>query len=571
MPQQAELQSNHLLNYNDWPDTPPSQNGFAVYTESPYAQELFPPVTTEELTQMEHTLQELCMPGECAPMDKVSGLYMRDTYPPQLLQLLKEIYSDGMATPQVQSALEAIKRETQKIGYIAAQNNQSPAEAFSELVDQSFEGTTDTVGNFAKAKRLGVNSLAANQHLLPLDLQQQAATLIKECQEAEVGITFPQEFKDRLIDPNTQALVISLDFNSTFNVDESFPHPDLTAKAQRKMRIFADKFRQKYPEKQLYLTLNTGRPGMYIWGAAEAAFPPIPAVRKLAVAETGGVILDAGLESGGMQVAVENPQVWGTELNNIRTHLLAQIQNSNTVHIEPKLSMLSIRIAEGDEFQLVAHDGSVVTPDWINTQLAEYFSSTETQLDAEFQELTADLTRDIPEAVEFIEKAVTAYQNGNGEKKRALDELRETVATVRDEHTARMTAIASRLDMLRLMQHDGVLAANYNPTAGYVDIGHRDLNKYNTLTRHVCRELGITPDQLLYVQLGDSSTDILPVDQTGPGEVNDGADNAYLIAVENSNQKLKTAASRRGERGIQASRPSVLAAADMFTGLKNAI
>jgi hypothetical protein len=85
---------------------------------------------------------------------------------------------------------------------------------------------------------------------------------LQEHMEAELGLQFPAHFAETLADDNTRALVVSLDFNSTYNAKESFPHPDLVARAQRALHKFAQTFRSKLEGKELYVTVNTGRPGM---------------------------------------------------------------------------------------------------------------------------------------------------------------------------------------------------------------------------------------------------------------------------------------------------------------------
>ena len=71
------------------------------------------------------------------------------------------------------------------------------------------------------------------------------------------------------------------------------------------------------------------------------------------------------------------------------------------------------------------------------------------------------------------------------------------------------------------------------------------------------------------MQVGDSTTDIIPDELTEKGEPNEGANEAYLIALANRNQKLDDAVKKRGAQGLTTLQPSILGAQAMFVGLKN--
>jgi len=108
------------------------------------------------------------------------------------------------------------------------------------------------------------------------------------------------------------------------------------------------------------------------------------------------------------------------------------------------------------------------------------------------------------------------------------------------------------------MYEQGLLVANYNPTAGYIDIGHKDVNKFSTLMGYVCDTRNVKPEEVLYLQIGDSTTDILPDNKTGEGEPNEGADKAFLVAVNNCNEKMRSAVEARDQFGMITRNQSIL-------------
>ncbi|HLG25474.1 MAG TPA: hypothetical protein VI588_01615 [Candidatus Gracilibacteria bacterium] len=507
-------------------------------------------------------------------MDETHALFVDSLFSRRYLPLMKGLM--GTVADQKDETTTAILTADEAMAMVdqyAGMNFVTPYEAFLALYDQAVAGENDFLIRLKRARDRAVKSFeVAEDCITDPVLSAEIEKALQEYMEAELGLQFPAHFAETLADDTTRALVVSLDFNSTYNAKESFPHPDLVARAQRALHKFVQAFRSKLEGKELYVTVNTGRPGMYAWGAVEAAFPPIPELRKVAVAEAGGVLLDEGLHSGVMQVAVENPQEWQSELGNIRAYLLDKIADPGKVVIEPKLSMLSIRLAENEDFILKSKDGEVVTPEWIQAQLQQYFEGAEEELDTEFNDLVAEMTDGMPN----VEAFVSSLRNGqgkivNGNKRKAMAELKSIIAEVKQDHQKRMDEIKARLATIEMMYEQALLQPKYNPTAGYVDIGHARLNKYSTLVKHVCESQQLTPDEVMFVQIGDSTTDILPEDLIGKGEPNEGADKAYLVAVRNSNEKMMRAVERRGEHGLTTQRSSILAVESLFKGLHRVV
>ncbi len=275
-----------------------------------------------------------------------------------------------------------------------------------------------------------------------------------------------------------------------------------------------------------------------------------------------------------MKVAVENPEAWKSELENLKSFLLEMIDDPGKVVIEPKMSMLSIRLAEKGGYLLKAMDGKEVNERWVGEQIQRYFELTENHLDGRLSDLMEEINCELPQLADYTVKAVNACRNDgegrglNGRKKKVLEGLKEVMALIEDSHQRRIAEIESRTLVIDRMYKKGELIAKYNPTAGYVDIGHRDVNKFSTLMKYVIGTQNITPDEVLFVQIGDSTTDILPTEKTGAGEPNEGADEAFLIAVNNCNEKMQTAVEDRDQYGLYTRNQAVLGVEAMFKGLR---
>ena len=277
-----------------------------------------------------------------------------------------------------------------------------------------------------------------------------------------------------------------------------------------------------------------------------------------------------------MNVAVDNPYEWRKELDSIRDYLVGLMKGAKDVVVEPKLSMLSIKISDGEDFCLESVDDETITPEWIEENLRNYFISVESALREELAQLSDEIMEDLPNMKIYLGKVAEALNSINddgefinGGKDRAMGELSNVIAHVKEDHERRIADIQARFEILKIMYDQGLLQVKYNPTAGYIDIWHAHLNKYSTLMGHVCKKSGLTPDQVLYVQVGDSTTDIIPDELTEKGEPNEGANEAYLIALANRNQKLDDAVKKRGAQGLTTLQPSILGAQAMFVGLKN--
>lgn len=522
-------------------------------------------------------------PQEGPGMEAAHRLFIESLYSTRYLPLLKSISLNldekrGVARNGLYIAIDSFIHAMRPIKRQSEKDDVSLYEAFLEVYDEAMSGDNDFLSRIKRAKEDAIQAIKEYRPLIEDFEEARCADLaVNEYEELTEGLDLNDEFVEKLKDPDTKVVVVSLDFNSTFNLEESYPSVELVSKVQRDIHAFARAFRKKYPDKELIIPINTGRLGLYAWGVAESAFAPIPELRKVAVAESGGVVLDSGINKGAMHVAVENPREWANELDHIKNYLKDCVGNPEDMVIEPKLSMLSIKLEENGQPLLRTKDGRPVTAQWIGEHLQSYFELTDNVLDAEFSLLMKDIAVDFPQLQEYTVNAVKAYHNSenggrlNGQKKKILTGLDEVMALIADTHQKRIEEIKARIGVVEAMYEQGALVANYNPTAGYVDIGHKDVNKFSTLMGHVCGSRNVKPDEVLYVQIGDSTTDILPINKTDKGEPNDGADKAFLVAVNNCNEKMRSAVEFRDQYGMFTRNQSILGAQALFKGLRKVL
>lgn len=338
-----------------------------------------------------------------------------------------------------------------------------------------------------------------------------AAHALREYKEAVGGADLGEEFKKQL--EQASALVVSIDINSVLNSMESYPTVELTAKAKIRMDNMVSKFKKQFPEKEILFVLNTGRSVIYAQGVLEQLLEA-PEARRLALAESGGVVIKMKGNRPEKQVAVENSEEWGKQLEGLWDFLRSKIKTPEVTR-SSKVSVLSLRLANKDGYLLQAkEDGATITEKWIEQNVKDYLEN--------------------------------AGKNA-GEDSKAL----ETINNMQEN-----------------------LVPLWNPTAGFVDIGHRGLNKYSTLNKEVKKELKERYGEnakTCIIHIGDSSTDKMPTEKMGPGEVNEGADKVFLAGVHNSNEGFRKAVEVRGNRGIMVAGPSILGFDAIIHGVNNAI
>lgn len=403
----------------------------------------------------------------------------------------------------------------------------------------------------------------------------------QEFMESENGVDLDDAgIREKLLDAKTKTLVLSIDFNSTLNNDESYASLPLLDNTTALLQVLVKDFKTRFPDKKILIVLNTGRPAMYLWGGMEA-LPPIPEMRELCLTESGGVIMHMEGTQPHTEVAVESPHLWKEQLTGIKNYLLGFIKNKHTVLIEPKDSMLSIRLAQKAEAggQLLHHaiTGEKITPEWIAERIQEYLLQTQATFTHQFRQLEHAI-KEAPEITTKIEQFLKSKGRGDGDailnqsdelNPEFLEELHEIFHDAEEHRIHELADITSALQTIAIMKTK--LKPKFNATAGYIDIGHGDLNKYSTLIRVLERKWGLSPDEAIIVHIGDSSTDIIPTNETAEGEINHGADNVFLVGVGNSSSSLREAIKKRDKHGLITAHPSVHGLSNFIFGLTKQI
>jgi hypothetical protein len=493
------------------------------------------------------------------------ALLMKSLYPVEYLFLLEEFINkvhDKSEEIEIKKerAILTLRAFIQMVEEYAHSEFISYYEAFQYLYSQWAVSKHNIIEKMEEARHAAMDFIryCSNNHK---DIGQRkfagvagklsADGVIAEYDELEKGVELTPEFVDKLIDRKTKVVVISLDFNSTLNLHESYATPPLLHMRYRaQVDQFVLKFRRICPGKKLVVVINTGRPGDYVWGVIESSTSSMREIREVAFAESGGAILDKGIQ-GHKRCSIEiNPTEWKEELDEIRDFIIKQIREEDVV-VEPKLSMLSIRIDGGNKKKChKSVSGEEVNPKWVEKTIDEYFRMTLTALDVELQRILMDLC-DKVEGVKVHAAPFLKAREGSdiGARISALESISPLTHLMDAQQQKQMKKILKRFQVLHEMYQKKLLEVKYNPTAGFVDIGHKFINKYNALMKYVKGKYNVACDEVLFTQVGDSNTDMIPTTLTGPGEPNEGADDAFLVTVNNCSEELYDAMMTRNERG----------------------
>jgi hypothetical protein len=509
---------------------------------------------------------------------------MKTLYPRDFLVLLGTIFDlkqtdDIDALEKKERALITLKAVIQMIEEVVEMEEITPYEAFSLLYSQWTESNHNIIEKIEEAKKAAIDCISyfekinksfASKRYAGVSGLLMADTALSEHNELEKGMELSAEFKEKLIDKKTKVVVVSLDFNSTLNMHESYATPPLLHMRYRaQVDKFVLKFRRMFPDKKLVIVINTGRPGDYVWGVIEASSSSMRENREVAFAESGGAMLDKGVKGKKCPTIEVHPSEWKLELDNIRDFLLGNISEQE-VTVEPKLSMLSIKIDQQNEKCHTAVDGTVVTPAWMKSMLRQYFRAALNLLDTELKYLVDQLVLMNPDAKGYGTSLIQAFRNEDiGQKKQALAKFQPLAILFNPIQVTQLDKIVRRLDVLEEMFYKNLLEVKYNPTAGFVDIGHKYVNKYSSLMKFIRETKKVKTEEILFVQVGDSNTDIIPTEKTGPGEPNEGADDAFLVAVSNCSESLHESMENRSRsgRGMWTYNESIMGVTAFFKGL----
>ncbi len=489
-------------------------------------------------------------------------------------------------------------------------NNRGPvelAEVFPKLhLNSIFGSNTDMQGFYslmAMARLTAYQCIAANcdkniplarsinpDEDLPKELiKKDFPTLCHDAQqyflELQSGVRFPEDTLERI--KRSRALVVSLDWNSVWNMKESYSNTHMISIAVEKMRSLSNAFSQKFPDKKILFVMNTGRPSHYAWGVIET-LSVIKELRVIGLAESGGAILKGDMTTVKPEVPVPDSNEWKSQLDKLRLYLQSKVKNGkNDLEIEPKESTLSIRLAKKDTENTASgewfhqdHQRQPINPDWIAKEVKSYLQQKREQLTQEIDSLTLSLRTDDQlggKVLETLKKLGLSGTDGMANTRDDLTpyELKEIDAIfeeIGDRRLALRNEATKSLETINLMTEK--LTSIYNPRAGFIDIGHSDFNKYSTLIRQVEKEFDYNYREVTVISVGDSQPDIIPIDRTGDGEVNRGADEALLVAVGNASPGLREAVEKRknkNNRGIQTITPSILGLISIIKGLDKLI
>ncbi|MBU1323405.1 HAD family hydrolase [Patescibacteria group bacterium] len=396
--------------------------------------------------------------------------------------------------------------------------------------------------------------------------------------ESEKGTTFPEDFGERL--KQSKTLAVSLDWNSVWNQSESYANGYLIAVTSTLLRNLADNFHLTFPDKEIYFVINTGRPALYAWGVVEALHA-IKELRAFGLAESGTVILKEGMHSGDFTLTlslikgefVPEPHEWKEELQTILRTLQSGLKPSVRLHNENKESSLALKIAakNSPENHWLHQDQNdeTITPNYVKKHLDSYFASTITQTKKLLRQTIAIASSKRLETILSMGEDMKAG-TADDLSPQQLSALERTFSQFQEFSWEGAQKLTRRLKVLRYMQEK--LVTKYNPTAGFLDIVHADINKYSSL-RLVLEQLGFSPEESVVIHIGDSSSDNMPEEKTGKGEINEGADDVYLVGVGNSSPGYKETIEKRKprNRGIIIPRKTILGLMDMIVGINNVV
>lgn len=399
---------------------------------------------------------------------------------------------------------------------------------------------------------------------------------IREFEEAKSGIKIPRHIIDRL--SRARALVLSLDYNSTWNRRESFANTEIIVQVMHQIHEMEKMATNLFPNLNVYVVLNTGRPARYAWGVLDS-IDPDNAVRHFAIAESGGVILTE-IQHGREEVAVPNPKSWKKQLDSIRTFLRGNIKNgydSEAVKFEDKSSMVSLQVSPRDsqngDWHHKSIDGQAVNPEWVVGKVGYYLAQEFDSMSRKMKDLKEHALSN-QKLREGMIKLITAYpKDGVDGIPSTGDELngefREGMLTlfkeVEDERAIELEEVTQAMETLDLMKQK--LTINYNSTAGFVDIMHKDLNKYSTLKKCI-ENRGIDITDAIVIHVGDSGTDEMPEDD---GVVNRCSSKVFNVCIADGSKGLKQSVNKRGEYGYITARRSALGLIDVLVGLTNGV
>jgi hydroxymethylpyrimidine pyrophosphatase-like HAD family hydrolase len=439
------------------------------------------------------------------------------------------------------------------------------SERFAEIRLQAGDGSSNDLNHLQVlmylAKKTSTELISANldrsdiklNPAIPLPRQiksggfQKLAELAHdEFLESEQGITFPPFVAKEI--KKSEAVFLSVDFNSVMNVDETWANTLLLAHTIEYFNRLSLVFQKTFKgTKQLYVILNTGRPKDFAWGVLQT-LSPIKDLNTFGVAEGGRVIL-ADLIKGTMEITLENHSLWKAELDSLQKHLLSKIKKSEKVIIEPKHTVLSISLAlpntlETPEAKWYHQDQNnrPVSPQWINKEIVSYLQEKHIRITNQLSELAYHLEKQplLQAKVNNIPGMLDDFDD------EYFDLLKKDLTAAESSWVFTRRKLRQQLNTITSMQES--LEGKYNPTAGFIDISDRTSNKYSALV-YAMKKQGINPNNTVTIHVDDSDAGLLTETQSGAGEANENVEKVILVGVANSKGKFLDQVKKRAETG----------------------
>lgn len=439
------------------------------------------------------------------------------------------------------------------------------SERFAEIRLQAGDGSSNDLNHLQVlmylAKRTAAELITANLDRLDIKLdpaipippqikpggfQKLAELALDEYLESEQGVTFPSFLSEEV--KKSDAVFLSVDFNSVMNVDETWANTLLLAQVIEYFNQLSIVFQKTFKgTKQLYAILNTGRPMEFAWGVLQT-LSPIKALNTLGVGEGGRVIL-SDIIKGTTETTIENHSLWRAELDALQKHLLSKINNPETVRIEPKRAVLSISLAEQDtadtpeaKWHHQDQNNRPVNPGWINKEIISYLQEQQIRITNQVAELDRNLQL-LPALQAKVNNIPGTLDDFDEE---TIELLQKDLNVTESAWFSSKRKSSHRLKTIKLMQE--TLNGKYNPTAGFIDIGDRTSNKYSALV-YTMRKHGINPSNTVTVHVDDSDAGLLTETQSGVGEANENVGKVILVGVANSKGKFLDQVKKRAETG----------------------
>lgn len=526
-------------------------------------------------------------------------------YPPDILPVVGTIMDhaskslgDQKSQRAIFSSLEAVEALSRALGVIDEYKGNleektgrpySQRTAFAAMRQEADEHGDNFFGLFLRqmgeARKKAIRTIQTFENIVPSDTTVRVGRhnrkkfdavvshILTAEEESKNGVHFSPVFSEKLNDPNTKVVIVSIDLSSTLIATETHGSKHWVGVINDQLIRIAGEFYERYGDtKQLVVAFNTGMDASYLRGVTEVAFDPTAHMRVMGLAEMGGVVVTYapnGKEK--IEVTVKNQNLYKEQLRALEKHIVFLIKEDVTTH--QKQSMVSIAIArrlkDGGEFLHTAKaNGAVVDERWIEQQVQLYLQETSTRLthDLATMSLAAEvLNQDLVERVTntLVEIGVAGKDGVLGTSDDLPNDVVEAIQTAfaRGNHALSndIARLGDQIKMVRTLLEN--LQIKFNAVAGYVDI-KLPFDKISSLFTQTMKMYGVTPDQMMVIHHGDSVVDI--------GQPVDGG-TVFIVGMANSVPEFAEYVRGRDEFGVMTERVATFGLHDALTGIERVI